>query len=323
MSGIVLAENTEEPLIQSLGRLHHRLERIKSVLDYDRLSRQLVDKGTQILLRLKYQELAEKGGTLPFSEVGFSNFSQTDEDGILHYIFSLIGTTDKRCIEMCAGTGAQCNTANLIINQGWHGLLVDGDAGNVARGRDFFARHSGTEIMGPSYRQYWITRDTVDALFVEEGFTEEIDLLSLDLDGVDYWIWEAISAISPRVVVAEVMPQLGEKAITVPYSDDFEAEWISLDEQPQLGGIPLDGGFFAGRTLYAGASLAAFNKLARRKGYRLVGANAIGFNAFFVREDVAADLFPEVSEASCVNLSYRARFSRAWEALRDHEWQEV
>ena len=318
-----MTDSTEEPLIKSLGRLHHRLARIKSDLDFQRLSHQTVDKGTQTLLALKYRELAAAGVVLPFPEVGFSNFSQTDEDGILHYIFSLVGTTDRRCVEICAGTGAQCNSANLIINHGWHALLVDGDAGNVARGREFFARHAGTEIMGPRYRQCWVTRDSVNSLFAEENFDGDIDLLSLDMDGVDYWIWDAISEISPRVVVAEVMPQLGERSITVPYREDFEAQWLDLDNEPQLDGIPLDGGFFSGRTLYAGASLPAFNKLARGKGYRLVGANNIGFNAFFLRDDIAPDVFPEVSEASCVNPSYRARFSRAWDTLREYDWQEV
>ena len=318
-----MSDSNDETLIHSLGRMHHRLERIKSSLDYSKLVKQEIDKASQILLRLKYQELAESGVTLPFSEVGFRNFSQTEEDGILHYIFSLIGTTDKRCIEMCAGTGSQSNSANLIINHSWHALLVDGDARNVAAGRAFYARCPGTYVMGPRYRQHWITRESVNQLFVEEDFVGDIDLLSIDMDGVDYWIWEAISEVSPRVVVAEVMPHLEGRPLTVPYKEDFEAEWLWLDDKPHLDDIPLDGGFFAGRTLYGGASLAAMNKLAKVKGYRLVGANSIGFNAFFLRDDVGVGRLPEVSEADCINRAYRDRFQRAWQALSEYEWQEV
>src|SRR5210317_776510 len=71
-----------------------------------------VDKGTQLLLSLKYQDLARSGTVLPFHDVEFRNFSQNGEDGILHYIFALIGTTNKRCIEICAGTGIECNCTN-------------------------------------------------------------------------------------------------------------------------------------------------------------------------------------------------------------------
>ena len=93
----------------------------------------------QKTLRLAYRDKAASGGpALDFSEVGFRCYSQNDEDGIILYIFSVIGETNKRCIEICAGDGFQCNTANLLLNHGWEGLLIDGDPGNVRRGRKFF-----------------------------------------------------------------------------------------------------------------------------------------------------------------------------------------
>jgi hypothetical protein len=79
------------------------------------------NKTSQVLLSLKYRELLGRRSVWPsFDDVEYRCFSQTGEDGILHYIFSLIGTTDKRCVEVCAGI--ECNTANLIINHGWRGL---------------------------------------------------------------------------------------------------------------------------------------------------------------------------------------------------------
>jgi hypothetical protein len=281
---------------------------------------QNVDKGTQILLAIRYRELAARGEMLSFSEVGFRNYSQTTEDGILHYIFSLAGVTNRKAVEFCAGSGDQSNSANLIINHGWFALMVDGGKENVARGRQFFASLAGTDVMGPVYLHHWVTRDSVNTLLEQHGFSGEIDLLSLDMDGVDYWIWEALTAASPRVVVVEAMPQLGGRSITVPCGDDFQAQWIKLPKGEELSG---DRGFFSTMTLYGGASLPAFNKLAKRKGYRLVGANDIGFNVVFMRHDIGADLFPEVSEESCVNPAYRERFARTWEALKDFEWREV
>jgi len=127
--------------------LKDRIKRIiASALDLTALTRRIdqlplevkrVDRGSQLLLGLKYRELAEKGIVLAFGDVEFRNYSQNGEDGILWYVFSLIGTVNKTCVEICAGNGRECNTANLIINHGWTGLLFDGDLDNVETGGDF------------------------------------------------------------------------------------------------------------------------------------------------------------------------------------------
>lgn len=103
---------------QSQNRLLPRLVDYFQRLQHSRGGAQGVDKGTQLLLALKYRELAERGVFFDFADVEFRNYSQSGEDGILHYIFALIGTTDKRSVEMCAGQGDECNTANLILNHG-------------------------------------------------------------------------------------------------------------------------------------------------------------------------------------------------------------
>ncbi len=183
------------------------------------------DAASQIQLQLTYQTLKESGRTLPqFSQVGFKAFSQTDEDGILLYIFSIIGATNKKAVEMCAGNGIECNTANLIINHGWHGLLVDGNETGIKSGIEFYKKHPHTYVYPPTFAHSWITRDNVNDIITTHGFEGEIDLLSIDMDGVDYWIWEAIDSISPRVVVVEYQDILGpDRALTVPYSDSFNA----------------------------------------------------------------------------------------------------
>src|SRR5260370_17108303 len=95
---------------------------------------------SQILLKFAYQQQKAAGGALPgLDDVEFRAYSQNGEDGILWYIFSVIGTTNKKCVEICAGDGVQCNTANLIVNHGWNGLLLDGDEKNVTRDKPFYA----------------------------------------------------------------------------------------------------------------------------------------------------------------------------------------
>jgi len=246
------------------------------------------DVASQFMLKLMYQQLARSGGPLPpLAEVGFKVYSQTDEDGILLFIFALLGAPHKRCVEICAGNGIECNTANLIIQHGWTGLLVDGNPEQVAIGQRFYERHRATYVAPPQFIQAWVTRTNINDLLRQNGWEGEIDLLSLDMDGVDYWIWEAINVISPRVVVLEYNHILGpERAWTVPYVDNFDAY-----QYPRTKGFA---NFF-------GASLLAFVNLARHKNYRLVGVSRYNQNAFFVHNDLAQSVLPEVSAETCFN----------------------
>lgn len=256
-------------------------------------SGEAIDKKLQILLSLKYKEIALKESSLPgFSDVEFSNFSQNEEDGILLYIFSLIGTTNKRVVEICAGDGIECNAANLIINHGWEGLLFDGNQKLIEQGKSFYLKNrTGNwrlRRLPPKLIHAWITRENVNKLITTNDFAGEIDLLSLDMDGVDFWIWKEISCINPRVVILEYNNRWSdEQSVTVPYSENFTAEGATVS------GI----GYF-------GASLSAFNKLAKEKGYRLVGANSPNTNALFIRNEIGQEYFPEVSVESCLSSSY-------------------
>ncbi|MCB1706247.1 MAG: hypothetical protein KDI17_15390 [Halioglobus sp.] len=285
------------------------------------LPRESVDKGAQMLLALRYRELARQGEVLPFDAVEFRNYSQFGEDGILHYLFSLVGTTSRRAVEMCAGNGIECNATNLILNHSWHALLLDGGSKNVEEGRRFYSTHPPTQFMAPVFLHSWITRDNVNTVLRDSGFSGEVDLFSLDMDGTDYWIWDAITEISPRIVMAEVNLHMGPEPLTVPYSDKFLAQWIEL--QPEAGSERSEGRQLQNWTMYGGASLAALNKLAKRKGYRLVGCNSLGFNVFFMREDVGVDLFPEVSVASCRSPGASSDTERATQVLLQQELQRV
>ena len=114
--------------------------------------------------------------------------------------------------------------------------------------------------------------------------------------------------------------------MTLPYDPEFSATWIPLtDSAPDEADPELTGpsSFFERYTVYHGASLPAFVKLARTKGYRLIGANSIGFNAFFMRDDVGADEFPEVSAQSCAMRQEPERLAQAVAKLSQYPWQEI
>jgi hypothetical protein len=268
-----------------------------------------VNKGVQILLKLKYQELLHNRHLpLPtFEEVEFRAFSQCGEDGILLYIFSIIGTVNKRVVDIGCGNCIVSNHANLVINHGWFGLLIDGSEVNIRKGKDFYDKSPDTLIWPPILVNAWITKDNINTIINSHSFQGEIDLLSIDIDGMDFWIWRAIDCISPRVVVVEYMDMWGpDESMSVPYQEDFTGKY---DES----------GLY-----YGGASLAAFVKIAKEKGYRLVGCQRYGFNAFFIRAGVGEDVFPEISPADCFNHP-KAKYSmeRRLERAKEYEWVKV
>lgn len=239
----------------------------------------------QVILRTLWRnQLLQNLPLSGFDDVQFRVFSQNGEDGILLYIFSLVGTTNKTYVEICAGNGIECNTANLTINHGWRGLLFDGNEENVKAGNTFYQKHRDTFSWAPQIQHEWITVDNVNDLIAQRGVSGEIDLLSLDLDGNDYWVLKALNVISPRVIVVEYQTAWGpDIAITQRYNKDFHISQHKVD-----GVLPR-----------CGASLAAFEMLLTPRGYRLVGCERQCFNAFFIREDVGNEIFPRIDRKSC------------------------
>ncbi len=270
-----------------------------------------VDKGTQILLALKYRQLYERGKMLPFEEVEFRNHSQFGEDGILWYIFSLVGTTNKKAVEICAGNGKECNTANLVVNHGWNALMAEGDKAKADFAKEYYAKHPDTFLIPPSVANEWITAENVNDIIKRNGFEGEIDFLAIDVDGMDYWLWKAINVAVPRVVMVEIQVVWRCTAsVTVPYRPDFKFTLLQDIKD--------------GLVSYGGASLPAFVKLAKEKGYRLIGANRFGQNVVFMRNDVGVDVFPEIDPESVFsNATCNFAYDSARPLYEGLEWEEV
>ena len=224
--------------------------------------------GAQTLLHA-YPQLAAEPAPLNRAEARV--YSQNGEDGILAWLLAQVGAPNRTFVEFGIEDGRECNTANLSRTFGWSGLLLEADASHVESARAFYDRFPGVRILRAE-----VTPENIDPLLREHG-PPEVDLLSLDIDGNDYWVWRAITAIEPRVVAIEYNATFGaERSVTVPYRDGFDryAEHAS--------------GF------YHGASLAALAKLGDEKGYALVGCDSRGANAFFVRRSLLAEQLPEV-----------------------------
>jgi hypothetical protein len=299
---------------EDLSRLCDQLKRLTDTFDavHSQMLLNEVSATSQAVQRLLFhaqrQWPADKDTLGRLLDSGFRCFSQNDEDGILLHIFSLAGTTNKKVVEICAGDCIECNAANLIINHGWTGLLFDGSEQNIALGKRFYLRCRDTFFYPPTLVHAWITAENVNDLVAERGFTGDIDLLSLDLDGMDFWVWKALTCIRPRVVVLEFNSRWGPQAsVTLPYKSDYR---LDMNRHPWC----------------SGASLGAFVKLGRERGYRLVGIHRLGVNAFFVRSDVAVDSLPEVTSVACFQRSPILRtWSQEWLPPREErpEWYDV
>lgn len=262
----------------------------------------------QILLSLKYKELAARKEKSSFEEVGFDVYSVTHEDGIFLYLFSSIGTTNKKFVDIGAGGINGSSVANLIINHGFKGLLIDGDTQSIEFARNYYAELNLSNE--PILKSTMITAENINSLIRENNISGEIDLFCLDIDGVDYWIWKALDVIQPRVVMVEYQDLLGpERAWTVPYSPNFSMSNYPINKDDHN---------------YCGASLSAFVKLGKEKGYRLIGCNNGGWNAFFMKNGIGEELFPEVSAESCFKFDWNFYgMQHRFPLVKDMRWVEV
>ena len=205
----------------------------------------------------------------------FKVFSQSGEDGILQYLLAKVPVTSRTFVEIGVEDYRESNTRFLLQNDNWSGLIIDRGTSHLA-----FLESSSLRwryrVDGVSA---FVTPGDIDAVLTDGGFQGEIGLLSIDIDGNDYWLFEAIKAVEPQIVVIEYNSMFGpDLPVTVPYDpafDRFEAHYSGL---------------------YFGASLSALCELAVARGYRFVGSSSSGVNAFFVRADLAAAL-PEMTAA--------------------------
>ncbi len=259
-------------------------------------------KAAQVLLFNELRQIAMHGSATTLEDVGFRVFSQCDEDGILLAIFAAAGTTNKTFLDIGAADGINSNCANLAMNWGWWGLFVDGDARGIERGREYYGRQPDTRLFPPQFIQAHVTRANVNQVLADAGLRGEIDLLSIDIDGNDYWLWEALEGVNARVVVIETHVEFGMRNIVVPYDEAY----VYPGKHPD----------------YFGASPVAMAKLAARKGYRLVGANRYGFNTFYVKRGIAESILPEVPVESVLRHPRNKERGKLFEAVKGYEYAE-
>jgi hypothetical protein len=256
-------------------------------------------QNTEKLLAARYHSrIADLSQADELRSNEFKVYSQNGEDGIILYVLSKIGVSSRRYVNIGSG-GQSSNSANLFLNYGWCGVEIDGSADALAQFRDLHLSRRKPDGEGIETIQAQVTRENVNAILESHAYTGEIDLLSIDVDGNDYWIWEALDIVNPRLVVLEYNAFFGkERALSVVYDPEFERVKKHFS------------------TWYCGASLCAFYRLGRRKGYTLVGCESNGVNAFFVRDDLLGESFAEVSPGEAYYSHFQADQRITREGLR-------
>lgn len=217
-----------------------------------------------LLGQIKVQQIKELCNNIPsIQQAEFQVFSQFGDDGIIQYLIQQIPINQQVFIEFGVERYTESNTRFLLMNNNWSGLVIDGDEKNInfIQQDEIYWRYDLTAVCS------FITAENINQLFMSNGFVGEIGLLSIDIDGNDYWVWKQIASVNPVLVVVEYNSVFGLLPVSIPYQADFVRSKAHFSN------------------LYWGTSLGALYHLAEEKGYYFVGTNSAGNNAYFVRKD--------------------------------------
>lgn len=222
------------------------------------------------------------------NDAEFKVFSQFGEDGVIQYLIHAtnIQPHEESFIEFGVQNYMESSTRFLLVNNNWRGLIFDGDAHHIAAAQAHPMHWRHTLVA----QQAWITRENINSLISHAGFGGDIGLLGVDIDGNDYWVWQAINVANPVIVLVEYNSHFGPKApVTIPYHEKFQRDQAHYS------------------WIYYGASITALAELGDQKGYALVASNNAGNNLFFVRKDRLGNI-PHLSPAQAWK---QARFREA------------
>ena len=221
-------------------------------------------------------ELRQNDGndSLSLGSQEFKVFSQWGEDGIIQMILRHVRIGNAFFVEFGVENYLESNTRFLLINNNWSGLVIDGSPDNIAhiKSDPIYWRHNLKAHCA------FVTKENINDLLKENGVVGDIGILSIDIDGNDYWIWDAIDVVSPAIVIIEYNARFGkDMSVTVPYDRNF----VRSQKHHSM--------------IYFGASIKALCGLAEEKGYAFVGCGSAGVNAFFVRRDLMVKEIKELT----------------------------
>jgi hypothetical protein len=266
-------------------------QRIRKTVGHQFTLAQRLDAIQEALGRIESRQQAPWADRDP-RDYEFKVYSQWGEDGIIDHLVANATITSRTFVEFGVENYAEANTRFLLKHRHWRGLVIDGSNDHmeaVRRGELFWRYDLRAEAS-------FITRDNINDIIRRNGFSGELGLLSVDIDGNDYWVWQAIDCVKPCIVISEYNSLFGPTAaISTPYQADFQRTQADPSN------------------MYYGASIAALVHLAQQRGYTLVAGNSAGNNVFFVRNDCLGMLKPQSIEQAYVQAGFRESLSATGE----------
>lgn len=231
---------------------------------------------TQLVLSgaIQAEKVKARTAIRSLADVEFKVFSQFGDDGILQWLTANLVIPNKTFVEFGVEDYRESNTRFLMMKDNWSGLVIDGSKDNVSNiiNSEYYWRYDLTA------KAAFIDRDNINSLLSVPGMNPEVGILSVDLDGNDYWILQEIKAVAPIILIVEYNAVFGsDRALTIPYDPTFRRTAAHHSN------------------LYWGASLRAFSGLCEKNGFAFVGCNSAGNNAYFIRRDKLNGTVREVS----------------------------
>jgi hypothetical protein len=247
----------------------------------------LEEKNNKILKNLGIinSKLNKEKNFKTIQDYEFQVFSQFGDDGIIQFLINNIKVYNNNFVEFGVENYEEANSRFLLECYNWKGLVIDSDLNNIKyiKNKNYYWRNQLSAVAD------FITKKNINQILKKNNFTGNIGILSIDIDGNDYWIWEEITIINPSIVIIEYNARFGyEESLSIPYIENF-------DRKKRKESM-----------IYYGASLTALTKLAKQKNYSLVCTNSNGNNAYFIKKeliDKKHNLIKENSPQECFNLN--------------------
>lgn len=258
------------------NKISGRIDQIQANFSHSaQINRTLIERQLLLSGQIACQNVRRMDMIRTLADVEFRVTSQWGEDGIIEWLCHQLPDIDRSFVEFGVENYGEANTRFLLQNRGWRGLIMDGSAAHMAHVRSETLHWMFDLVALDSF----VTAENINDLIENNGFGGDLGILSVDIDGNDYWVLKAIECVRPALLIAEFNGVFGDQhAITVPYKPDFER--LSAHHSGQ----------------YFGASIKAFIQLAGDKGFQFLGTNSNGVNAFFVRDDLAPPLLERIGE---------------------------
>ena len=258
--------------------LKYRINAKKNILLNEIISKKIIE--SKILANQNLNKLLVSN----FSEIEYTVFSQWGEDGIINWLTFNIENIPKTFIEFGVENYSEANTRLLFQEYNWEGLIIDGDKKNIVQitESDYYWKGNLKTICS------FVDRENINEIIKKNFLNDELGLLSIDVDGNDYWIWESIININPVIVICEYNGIFGKKLkLSVPYDKKFNRSKAHYSH------------------LYFGCSIQALISLADKKGYEFLGSNLNGNNAFFIKKNYYENIRSKLKEIKIHDTKFR------------------